>query len=292
MLTHLNGTPSPPRRVVVIGGGGFVGGAITDRLAAASVPTVEIGRKTVDLLGPDADIKLRSLLEPEDAVVAVSAIVPCRNARMLADNMALVLTLTNALHDAPISHLVNISSDAVYADGPLPLTEASSKAPTSLHGAMHLARELALTTELSVPTAMLRPTLIYGPDDPHNGYGPNRFRRQVEAGRDIELFGEGEERRDHVSVDDVAEIVSRVLFHRSVGALNVATGTVVSFREIAEMVVRISDKTVAIKGTPRSGPMPHGGYRPFDTGAAEKAFPDFAWTPLEEGLKRAAGKAP
>ena len=71
------------------------------------------------------------------------------------------------LSGAPVAHVVNISSDAIYADGPVPLTEATPVAPTSLHGAMHLAREIALHAEVRVPLAMLRPTLIYGAADPH-----------------------------------------------------------------------------------------------------------------------------
>ena len=59
-----------------------------------------------------------------------------------------------------------------------------------------------------LPLAFLRPTLIYGANDPHNGYGPNRFRRQAAKGETITLFGEGEEKRDHVPVDDVAALVS------------------------------------------------------------------------------------
>ena len=102
---------------------------------------------------------------------------------------------------------------AVYGDEPLPLSEASAAAPGSLHGAMHLARELAFKAELKAPLAVLRPTLIYGAADPHNGYGPNRFRRLANEGTDIVLFGEGEERRDHVAVDDVAEL-SHVLLVR------------------------------------------------------------------------------
>ena len=50
------------------------------------------------------------------------------------------------------------------------------------------------------------------------------------------LFGEGEERRDHVLVDDLGELVRRMVMHRSTGVLNGATGEVHSFRAIAEMV--------------------------------------------------------
>ena len=74
------------------------------------------------------------------------------------------------------------------------------------------------------------------------------------------------------------------------GALNVATGEVHSFREIAEKVVRLSGKAVAIQGSPRSGPMPHNGYRPFDVSACRAAFPDFRFTSLEQGLTLAGAR--
>src|SRR5207245_90334 len=121
----------------------------------------------------------------------------------------------------------------------------------------------------------LRPSLLYGARDPHSGYGPNKFRRLAEKGEPIVLFGEGEERRDHVFIDDLAELVARVVYRRSTGTLNIATGEVVSFGEIAEKVVALSGKPVEIKGSPRSGPMPHNGYRPFDIAACRRAFPGF-----------------
>jgi len=152
---------------------------------------------------------------------------------------------------------------------------------------MHLAREVMLGSEVKAPLANLRPSLLYGAADPHNGYGPNRFRRLAARGEDVVLFGEGEERRDHVYIDDVAELVARVLGRRSTGVLNVATGEVHSFRAIAEKVIALSGRRVAIRGTPRTGAMPHNGYRPFDIAACRRAFPDFKYTTLDEGLARA-----
>jgi nucleoside-diphosphate-sugar epimerase len=288
MLEHLLPASQPPARVVVVGSSGFVGGAIVERLARENVPCLPLDRAALDLLAPDAAARLRALLVPGDAVVTAAAIAPCKDIAMLIDNMRIVRALVGGLADAPISHLVNISSDAVYADEPLPLTETSPAAPMSLHGVMHLARELALRSALNVPAAMLRPTLIYGSADPHNGYGPNRFRRLAAAGQEIVLFGEGEERRDHVAVEDVAEIAVRVLLRRSRGVLNVATGDVHSFRAVAEMTVALAPRPVPIRGTPRNGPMPHNGYRPFDSSASRAAFPDFRYTRLQEGLRRAA----
>ena len=121
-------------------------------------------------------------------------------------------------------------------------------APESLHGVMHLAREIMFRSEIAAPLVTLRPTLIYGAGDPHNGYGPNRFRRLAAKGEPIVLFGKGEERRDHVLIDDVAELAARVIYRRSTGALNVATGVVTGFRDIAEAVVALSGRAVADQG--------------------------------------------
>jgi nucleoside-diphosphate-sugar epimerase len=272
----------------VLGAGGFIGGAVVRRLEKDGTPTLALGRKELDLLQPGAGERLAAMLRPDDALVAVSARAPCKNAAMMVDNIRMMAEVCDALARQKVAHLIYISSDAVYADGPVPLTEASPTAPTSLHGAMHLARELMLASVAGdVPFAILRPTLVYGAGDPHNGYGPNRFRRLANKGQPIILFGLGEERRDHVHVDDVAEIVRLVLHHRSAGVLNVATGEVMSFRDIAEHVGRLAGKTVAIGASPRSGPMPHNGYRPFDAKATLKAFPGFRYAPLPLGLARA-----
>jgi hypothetical protein len=84
-----------------------------------------------------------------------------------------------------------------------------------------------------------------------------------------------------------------VLLRRSTGVLNVASGATHSFRAIADLVVASSRHKVAIKDTPRSGPMPHDGYRPFDVAATRAAFPDFQYTQLADGLNkvRQAGNA-
>jgi UDP-glucose 4-epimerase len=284
MLTHGNAAPAPPARVVVMGARGFVGNAIATLLERGGAPVLRLSRLEVDLLAPDGADRLAARLRRDDVLVAVSALAPCRDAAMLRDNMIVAAAMAKAASATPLAHLVNISSDAVYADAATPLTESSVKAPESLHGVMHLAREIMFASEVRAPLAMLRPTLIYGVADPHDGYGPNRFRRLAAAGETIVLFGKGEERRDHVLIDDVAELVRRVIYRRSTGALNIVTGTTTSFREIAELVVALSGRPVRIEESPRTQPMPHSGYRPFDNACCRNAFPDFSFTRLREGL--------
>lgn len=292
-LIHDHDAPTPPNRVLVMGAAGFVGGAIVRALEARHIPVLGLTRREVDLLEPDAAARLAAVLRPSDALVAVSAIAPVKSAAMLRDNIAIAEAIAGALRARPVAHVLNIGSDAIYADSDRPLDEESCRAPGSLHGVMHLAREVIFGEAAgAAPFATLRPTLIYGAEDPHNGYGPNRFRRLAAEGREIVLFGEGEERRDHVLIDDVAELAVRILLHRSRGALNAATGTVISFRQCAEMVVSHFAEPVTIKGSARIGAMPHNGYRPFDPSATRRAFADFAYVQPAEGFARVHARAP
>lgn len=284
MFTHINTSSIKPERVVIIGAGGFVGSAIRKKLAADSVATLPLTRVELDLLAADAARKLAQILRPSDSVVMVSAIAPVKSVPMLMQNLKMAEAVCEALAGKPISHLLYISSDAVYADDANPVTEDSYCAPSTLHGMMHAARELMFRNATQAPIALLRPTLIYGAADPHSGYGPNRFRRQADKGEPITLFGEGEEQRDHIFVDDVAALAALMLALKSSGALNAVTGISTSFHDIAQIVAKLHGSTV--KSMPRPGPRPHLMHRFFDITNCHKAFPEFCFTPLADGLAR------
>ncbi len=285
MITHLHNKPVAPARIVILGAGGFVSSAIQHKLEALNTNVLPLTQDMLDLTHQGAGTKLANLLHSDDALLFVAAKAPVKTESMLIENLRMCESVCEALRLSPVHQVVYISSDAVYADSNSPLTESSCAQPGTLHGIMHLAREVMLSNAYSGPLCFIRPTLIYGSDDPHNGYGPNRFMRLASKGQEIVLFGEGEERRDHVWVEDVAELVSRVLLHCSKGILNIATGTVMSFKEIAELSMHLAGKTSLIKPTKRVGSMPHNGYRPFDPKSTLEAFPDFRYTLPIEGLK-------
>jgi UDP-glucose 4-epimerase len=287
MLTHLQPDGlAAPDRVVVVGAGGFVGSAIVRELGAARLPTLALTRNEVDLLAADASDQLAARLAPGDAVVFVSAVAPAKTSAHLMTNLTMTQTAVMAFAAVPPAHLVYISSDAVYADDANPVTEASPVAPSTMHGMMHAARELMFRAEVRAPFAALRPTLIYGAADPHSGYGPNRFRRQAAKGEPITIFGDGEERRDHVAVEDVARLAVRIIRHRSAGALNAVTGVSTSFHDIARMVAAQFTPAAVVQPVPRPGPRPHLLHRFFDITNCHRAFADFHFEPLGDGLAR------
>jgi nucleoside-diphosphate-sugar epimerase len=283
MLEHRTAVPEHPARVVVIGAGGFVGRAAVRRLAADDIPCVPLTRREVDLLSEHGAGTLRRVLQPSDTVVITSAIVPAKTPTLVKQNVSMAEAICEALAASPVSHVVYISSDAVYSDDASPVNESSPREPSTLHGIMHAARELMLKSTVRSSLAILRPSLLFGPGDPHGGYGPNRFCRLAVEGKPITLFGGGEETRDHVYIDDVGEIIRLTVTHRSHGVLNIASGVSTSFRAIAELVSSRSVASVPIVTTPRENPITH---RYFDVASRLKAFPTFRCTSLADGIGR------
>lgn len=287
MFNHINEKMMSPQRVVVLGAKGFIGSTLVQRLSKSSVTSLAIGREQIDLSQKKAADELVNLWNEADALVVIAAKAPCKNHAMLLQNIEMMSTICDALLRKPVSQVIYISSDAVYADSMEPLSEFSPTAPTSLHGVMHLAREKMLQSVVDEKKlAILRPTLVYGASDPHNGYGPNSFYRLIRDHQSIKLFGQGEEQRDHVYVEDVAELIYRCLLKRSYGILNLTTGDTTSFYEVATQLQEMMLAQMDIICTPRVGSMPHNGYRAFDNTTCHQAFPDFKYTSLQEGLNK------
>ncbi|MDJ0838693.1 MAG: NAD(P)-dependent oxidoreductase [Acidobacteriota bacterium] len=286
MLTHQNKEPRNPDRVVMLGGNGFFGKALTKLLKESSMETLPLSSADLDLTADDAVDKLKSTLREDDSLVIFSALTPDRGRGIdtFMANLKMIENLCAYLAEQKPAHVIYFSSDAVYPLGSGPVNETSAAAPADLYGAMHRSRELMLQQTLGDQLCILRPTLVYGADDSHNSYGPNRFRRQAAKEGKIVIGGEGEETRDHIYIDDIAEITKLVLENRSTGMLNVAGGSSTDFGTVARLVAAQFDGNVEVCPTPRKMPATH---RSFDITALHRAFPGYVFTPLETGLKKA-----
>lgn len=283
MIAHRHPEPRTPERVVVIGARGFIGAALMARLKKDGIPALGLTSADLDLATPGAADKALAQLKPSDAVVMLAALTPDkgRDIATFMKNLAMMQNLHAALEKSGCAHLVYFSSDAVYGLGPARVSEETPAAPQDLYGAMHLARELIVCSLPKVPVLVLRPTLVYGPADTHNAYGPNRFRRAAQKDGKIQLFGGGEETRDHIHVDDVAGITVRCLRHASTGTLNLATGRSSSFRQVADMVAAQFTKPPQVVESARANPITH---RNFDVTSLIKAYPGYRFISLEDGV--------
>lgn len=286
-VEHHSLEPCDPRCVAVLGAGGFVGSDLMASLTADEVSGIPSLSTDVDLLSSQSVALITKRFEDADALVFVAALTPDKGKDITTfmNNLVMCQHLCRSLDSLEnLRHVVYISSDAVYAEDANPLSESSPCNPGSFHGMMHLARELMLSEslkELSVPLLVLRPSLLYGASDTHNGYGPNRFARNLFSGEPVKLFGKGEEKRDHVYIRDLTELVREGLRHRSSGVLNVATGTSYSFLEVVEMIASEAGQELVVENLPRSGGITH---CHFDVTEMRRAFPKFRSTFLSAGI--------
>ncbi|HZP76280.1 MAG TPA: NAD(P)-dependent oxidoreductase [Pseudolabrys sp.] len=283
MLTHRDQQPQAARRIVIVGARGFVGASLIAHCERSGTPFLAVGRTDFDLAADGAADRLAAVLDSEDTLILLSAITPDkgRGVPALLSNLQMGANVCAALERKPIRHVIYFSSDAVYPFTSALINEESCAEAQDLYATMHLTRELMLKQGPVKSLAILRPTLIYGAADTHNSYGPNRLRRMAHKQKRITLFGEGEETRDHIYIDDVVSLTDLVVRHGSVGTLNLASGRSVSFAELAKMVGGLFAKPVEIAGMPRQSPITH---RSFDITAIYRAFPEFQFTPLERGL--------
>jgi len=268
--------------VVLIGARGFIGAAVRQQLESDSIPMLALGSSDLDLTDTSASDRLAEMVRPDDSVVMLAALTPDkgRDIATLMKNLSMMQTVCSALEKSGCGHLVYFSSDAVYDSGDSNVSEETPASPPDLYGVMHYTREIMARSLAEIPILILRPTVVYGVDDTHNSYGPNRFRRAALNDRKITLFGGGEEARDHIYLGDVAKLTTRCLLQKSTGTLNVATGISTSFFDIAEMVANVIAGSEVIT-TPRANPITH---RHYDGTNMIKAFPDFRFVIPEDGI--------
>jgi len=281
-LTHAHEERNPAR-VVVLGAGGFLGRALVAACAGAGIDTVALGSRDIDLADAGAGAALAARLRADDVLVFLSAVTPDkgRDSATLMRNLAIGRSVCEAARNVALAQLVYASSDAVYAFGPSLISEETPAVPVDLYGAMHRTRELMLLAETKLPLAIVRLTAVYGTGDTHNSYGPNRFVRQAFTDARIPLFGNGEETRDHLYVDDAIRLLLAIVRRGSTGVINLASGTSHTFRAVADLIAAQAGQSATVAPSERKSPVTH---RHFDVTNLLRAFPEIRFTPIERGI--------
>jgi nucleoside-diphosphate-sugar epimerase len=273
-------------RVVVFGSKGFIGNDIIKYLRKKKYHIVPISRDLIDFEKRNSIFKTLKILKKNDIIIFAIARAPCKTHRIFIKNLKISLNLCEILKKfKSFRQLIYISSDAVYKDSMKKINEKSLVLPDSLHGLMHYSREIMLNNIINKKLCIIRPTLVYGKNDPHNGYGPNQFCKLMKKNKDINIFGKGEELRDHIYISDLSKLIYQCLINNYVGVINAVTGTAVSFYEIAKFFKNKNNK-IKIINIPRTQKMPHNGFRLFDNKKIKKLFYNFHFTKIKVGLNR------
>lgn len=276
-----------PKRVVILGSSGIIAKNLCIKLKINKINFKVIGSKNVDLRKSEKASKaISKIINNKDVIIFLAAEAPVKNIKTLLNNIDIINSILLGVDKKKISNLIYISSDAVYTDSKKKLSENSLTHPNNYHGMMHIIREKLLENKFVNKLAILRPTMIYGKYDTHDGYGPNQFLRLALANKDIRLFGKGEEKRDHVFIDNIIDILFESILRKGIGKLNLASGKVESFKNLAVETIANTKSKSKIKFLPRKGPMPHNGYRPFDVKLINRKFKNIVLYNYSSGLKK------
>ena len=272
--------------VLVLGSQGFIGKNLIQALKKSDFKVEAVSSKDLDLTDPACVEPLVAKIKACDHLVMLSCLTPDKGKGrdVLLKNILMAKHVCDALsHQDKHPQVIYFSADAVYDFEHSLIGEEIPASPIDTYGAMHRTRELMFLEEVPNQLAIIRSTLVYGPGDSHNSYGPNRFRREALTERSITIFGEGEDTRAHIFIDDLVKLTVLILQNNSLGVLNGATDESVTFGDLAKLVAELFDKQIEIKKKPRAA-LPN--HRYFDASRCYEAFPGFTFTPLKEGLAK------
>jgi UDP-glucose 4-epimerase len=307
---------------LVTGGAGFIGSHLVDRLLADGhrvrvVDDLSSGlERNVDAR---ADLVVADLREPgvvEAGVAgvegifhlaAVASVARCNEAWTATHgiNATATIALLDAARRAPDGPLpvVYASSAAVYGDCPeLPIDEDAPLRPLSPYGADKAAGELHARAGAEVhgiASVGLRFFNVYGPrqrpDDAYAGV-ITLFADRIERGEPLTIFGDGEQSRDFVHVDDVVTALDRAMWRLHVATVpsalicNVGTGRAITINALAETLMGVLDRRVPIRRAPeRAGDIRHSVAA---TLRAREVLELAETTVLRDGLARMLARTP
>jgi UDP-glucose 4-epimerase len=205
-----------PHRVVVTGGAGFVGRHVVAALRACGHQTVVADRRqdpSVDVRGDLRDPEVMSAaLDGADAVVHLAAETSVlgsmeRPAEVHRTNVDLTADLLEQCRLRGVGTLVFASTNAVVGAVTGTITEAMPLAPLTPYGATKAAAEMLLSGyagAYGIRAVSLRFSNVYGPGMAQKDSLVPRLFRAAMCGGGIEVYGDGRQRRDLVSVLEVA----------------------------------------------------------------------------------------
>jgi UDP-glucose 4-epimerase len=172
-------------------------------------------------------------------------------------NVVQTVGLLEAVRAAGVPRFVFASSNAAVGQHEPPTDETSLPRPSSPYGASKLAGE-AFTTAFAatygIAACSLRFSNAYGPRSLHKRSVIATWIRAAIAGEPVTIFGDGEQTRDFIHVDDVAAAVVATLdapVDAVVGEVfQIGTGRETTLNELAAAIGRAVGQPLAVRHAP------------------------------------------
>jgi len=301
-------------KVLVTGGAGFIGSHLVDRLLKEGIEVVvldnlqggrlenisqHLGKENLCFVRGDIrNYRLaRNLVRGVDAIIHQAARVSVpesiEDAVLTNDvNVNGTLNLLKASVEADVKRFVYASSCAVYGDAEvMPIKENCLPKPSSPYGASKLAAENYVQVFHKVfrlKTVCLRYFNVYGSRQINSYYSGviTQFVNRLKKNLPPVIFGDGEQSRDFVHVQEVVEANMLALRIKGVEGetFNIATGVATTINQLASTLLEITNKSClkVVHSKPRKGDVKHS---VGDTSKAQKKLHYHVKFSLKEGLK-------
>ena len=297
-------------KALVTGGAGFIGSNVARLLAEDGYDVVALdnlstgyrqnldGLRRVRLV--EADIRDSSAVEHamDGAEVIFHLAASVGNTRSIEDplydsevNVLGTLRVLEAARRAHVRKVVCSSSAAIFGElKHLPIREDHPCEPDTPYGVSKLAEEkhcLAYAKLYELEAVCLRYFNVYGINQRYDAYGNviPIFAHLILRNESLTIFGDGEQTRDFVNVNDVARAnVSAARAAGVSGAFNIASGQAVTINHLVELLQNVAGRELSVKyAPPRKGDVLHSRA---DVTAAQTAFGYKPEVSLADGLTK------
>ena len=262
---------------LVTGGAGFIGSHVVDALLAAGHQVTVLDNfcsgKRDNLAGASGELKvvegdIRSIGDHAEAIGSVDGIIHLAALISGYDSLAdpdayedvNVRGLARVIEYAvanDVKRIVFASSSTVYGNREgIALTEAVPPEPLTVYALTKLSGEHLLRLYGNMhgfSHCSLRLFNVYGPrqatDHPYANV-TCKFSHAAANGLPVKLFGDGEQCRDFVFIDDVVRAFMAVLEDSAEEVYNVGTGRTAKINDLINELGRISGKSLAAEQCP------------------------------------------
>ncbi|MCP1482492.1 UDP-glucose 4-epimerase [Pseudomonas chlororaphis] len=274
--------------ILITGGAGFIGSHLTDALLAKGysvriLDDLSTGRPgNLPLDNPRVE-----LIEGDvaDAALVARAMSGCRAVAHLAavasvqasvddpvrthqSNFIGTLNVCEAMRQAGVKRVLFASSAAVYGNNGEgeSIDEDTPKAPLTPYASDKLASEYYFDfyrRQHGLEPAIFRFFNIFGPrQDPSSPYSGviSIFCERAQKGLPITVFGDGEQTRDFMYVEDLVDVLVQSLEtpQLEVGAVNVGLNQATTLKQLLEVLGEVVGQLPPISyGPARSGDIRH-----------------------------------
>jgi UDP-glucose 4-epimerase len=232
-------------KFIVLGYTGFIGSKVYDSLKSDSENSViGISSDEVDLSEVDSYKKLQSIITPNSTLIMCVGVK-----KQLGDdidifekNIVIIDNFIRAVIAVIPKKIIFISSASVYGEDiahSSKIDENTLVVNRSYYGMAKHMSELLLDKvceEIKTRLIILRPPLIYGDGDTSFGYGPTGFLRNAIDGKNIIMWGDGNELREFIYIDDVVNIINQIINSEFEGILNIASGKSYTFSDVIRII--------------------------------------------------------